>query len=189
MTLSGSRIATAAPESVTAYIGVGTNLGERGANLLAAVSMLREVAQVTAVSGIYETDPVGYADQPHFWNAVVQITTSLSPAELLERLLEIEQRMGRARSFRNAPRVIDLDILLYGDVVLDVAGLKLPHPRMTGRAFVLKPLVELDPLLRHPVSGLRFNDILNRGKFERAERVATFSGGSIIAAKRGKRGK
>jgi 2-amino-4-hydroxy-6-hydroxymethyldihydropteridine diphosphokinase len=172
---SGSRIVTAAAESVIAYIGIGTNLGERGANLQAAVSMLREFAAVTAVSSIYETDPVGYADQPRFWNVVVQIATSLEPAQLLEELLEIEQRMGRTRSFRNAPRVIDLDILLYGDVVLDVSGLKLPHPRMTERAFVLMPLVELDPELRHPVSGVRFSDVLARGQFEQAERVRPFA--------------
>jgi 2-amino-4-hydroxy-6-hydroxymethyldihydropteridine diphosphokinase len=133
--------------------------------------MLREFVHVNAVSSVYETDPVGFADQPHFWNVVVQIATSLKPPELLERLLDIEQRMGRARSFRNAPRVIDLDILLYGDVVLDVSGLKLPHPRMTERAFVLKPLVELDASLRHPVSGALFSDVLTRGQFERAERI------------------
>ena len=141
--------------------------------------MLREFADVTAVSSIYQTDPVGYADQPHFWNVVVQIGTSLQPAELLERLLNVEQRMGRTRSFRNAPRVIDLDILLYGDVVLDVTGLKLPHPRMTERAFVLKPLVELDPTLRHPVTGVPFSDVLARGQFERAQRIGPLDAGAM----------
>ena len=138
---------------------------------MAALAMLRQIAQVTAVSSIYETEPVGYADQPDFWNVVAQVSTSLQPAPLLEELIGIEQRMGRERSFRNAPRVIDLDILLYGDVVLHVAGLSLPHPRMTERAFVLKPLVELDASLKHPVTGQRFNDVLARGKFERAERI------------------
>jgi 2-amino-4-hydroxy-6-hydroxymethyldihydropteridine diphosphokinase len=143
--------------------------------------MLRESADVQAVSSIYETDPVGYADQPHFWNIVVQIATSLQPVELLEHLLSIEQRMGRARSFRNAPRVIDLDILLYGDAVLDIPGLKLPHPRMTERAFVLKPLVELDSSLRHPVSGMRFSDVLARGQFERAQPIGKlFNGGTQL---------
>lgn len=139
--------------------------------------MLREIVQVAAVSSIYETEPVGFADQPNFWNIVVQISTQLPPPALLEQLIRIEQRMGRERSFRNAPRIIDLDILLYGDVVLDVAGLELPHPRMTERAFVLKPLVELDPNLAHPVTGRRFSDILARGQFESAERVRAFAEG------------
>jgi len=138
---------------------------------MAALAMLRGIAQVAAVSSIYETEPVGYADQPDFWNVVAQIGTSLPPSALLEELIGIEQRMGRERSFRNAPRVIDLDILLYGDVVLDVAGLSLPHPRMTERAFVLKPLVELNASLRHPVSDVLFSDLLARGTFERAERI------------------
>jgi 2-amino-4-hydroxy-6-hydroxymethyldihydropteridine diphosphokinase len=137
--------------------------------------MLREVAHVNEVSSVYETDPVGYADQPYFWNLVVKITTRHAPPALLEHLIGIETRMGRERSFRNAPRLIDLDILLYGDVVLDVPGLQLPHPRMTERAFVMKPLVELDPLLVHPVSRRRFSDILARGRFERAERVGGFA--------------
>jgi 2-amino-4-hydroxy-6-hydroxymethyldihydropteridine diphosphokinase len=140
--------------------------------------MLHKVVQVNAVSSIYESDPVGYADQPQFWNLVVQITTELTPEALLEQLIQIEQRMGRARSFRNAPRVIDLDILLYGDVVHDEPGLKVPHPRMTERAFVLKPLVELDASLKHPVTGQLFRDVLGAGKFERAEPVGRLSDGS-----------
>jgi 2-amino-4-hydroxy-6-hydroxymethyldihydropteridine diphosphokinase len=126
---------------------------------------------VRATSSVYETDPVGYAEQPRFWNMVALVATKLSPEELLQHLLEIERRMGRARSFRNAPRIIDLDILLFDDVVLDVPGLSLPHPRMTERGFVLRPLVELAPDLTDPVSGTPYREILQRGQFESAEIV------------------
>ena len=98
-----------------------------------------------------------------------RVVTSLSPEALLAELIRIEQEMGRERTFRNAPRIIDLDILLYGDVVHDAAGVTIPHPRMRERAFVLMPLVELDALLRHPVSGELLQEILARGRFERAE--------------------
>ena len=98
-----------------------------------------------------------------------RVVTSLSPEALLAELIRIEQEMGRERTFSNAPRIIDLDILLYGDVVRDAAGVTIPHPRMHERAFVLMPLVELDGLLRHPVSGELLEEILARGRFERAE--------------------
>lgn len=100
-----------------------------------------------------------------------RVRTSLSAQALLAELVRIEQEMGRERTFRNAPRIIDLDILLYGDVVHDVAGLTLPHPRMHERAFVLLPLVELDAGLIDPRSGRKFSDILARGEFERAELI------------------
>jgi 2-amino-4-hydroxy-6-hydroxymethyldihydropteridine diphosphokinase len=129
---------------------------------------------VRATSSIYETDPVGYADQPRFWNLVVRVTTRLSPEELLQQLLEVERRMGRERSFRNAPRVIDLDILLFDDVVLEAPGLSLPHPRMNERAFVLYPLVELAPDLTDPVTGEYYRDLLRRGQFQTADIVPDF---------------
>src|SRR5512134_1279276 len=103
--------------------------------------LLRRQMAVVAVSSIYESDPVGYTDQPRFWNIVVQVETDLSPRALLECLIGIEQEMGRERSFRNAPRNIDLDILLHDDVVMDEPGLNIPHPRIAQRAFVLKPLL------------------------------------------------
>ncbi len=153
------------------YIGLGSNLGERGAHLREALTQLGQVVQVDAISSIYQSDPVGYVDQPRFWNLVVRVTTTLPPEELLQQLIGIEQRMGRERSFRNAPRIIDLDILLYGDVVLDVPGLSLPHPRMTERAFVLRPLLELAPELRDPATGTWYRELLERGQFEHTEIV------------------
>lgn len=168
---SASRTATAAPDrGSTVYVALGTNIGDRGAHLQRARAEIEAVAQVEAASAVYETDPVGFADQPRFWNMVLRARTKLPPAALLAQLLAIEERMGRQRDFRNAPRIIDLDILLYDDVVLDVAGLTIPHPRMTERAFVLKPLLELAPELTHPITGERFADILQRGTFEHAEK-------------------
>lgn len=165
----------AATEPATAYLGLGTNVGDRRVNLRDAVARLRQIAEVEALSSIYESDPVGYADQPRFWNMVARVSTQLSAQELLAALTGIEQAMGRLRSFRNAPRIIDLDILLYGDLVLNEPGLHLPHPRMTGRAFVLRPLAELAPALRDPQTGALYRDLLERGKFERAEAVAAAS--------------
>lgn len=165
----------AATEPATAYLGLGTNVGDRRVNLRDAVARLRQIAEVEALSSIYESDPVGYADQPRFWNMVARVSTQLSAQELLAALTGIEQAMGRLRSFRNAPRIIDLDILLYGDLVLNEPGLHLPHPRMTGRAFVLRPLAELAPALRDPRTGALYRDLLERGKFERAVAVAAAS--------------
>jgi 2-amino-4-hydroxy-6-hydroxymethyldihydropteridine diphosphokinase len=150
-------------------------VGDRRVNLRDALARLRQIVEVEALSSIYETDPVGYADQPRFWNMVARVSTQLSAQELLAALTGIEQAMGRLRSFRNAPRIIDLDILLYGDLVLNEPGLHLPHPRMTGRAFVLRPLAELAPALRDPQTGALYRDLLERGKFERAEAVAAAS--------------
>jgi 2-amino-4-hydroxy-6-hydroxymethyldihydropteridine diphosphokinase len=152
-----------------AYIGLGTNVGDRAANLRAAVALLRERVAEPVLSSVYESEPVGYTDQPAFCNMVARVHTSLDPHELLRTLIAIEEAMGRQRTFRNAPRIIDLDILLYGDVVMHESGLDLPHPRMTERAFVLMPLVELEPELEDPVSGDRFVEILTRGHFERVE--------------------
>lgn len=105
------------------------------------------------MSGVYETAPEGYAAQPLFLNLVVQLETVLQPRALLERTREIERAAGRVRSFRNAPRTLDIDILLYDDVVRDVDGLILPHPRMAERIFVLAPLVELSPGIVDPRTG------------------------------------
>jgi|UniRef100_A0A7C1G1Z8 2-amino-4-hydroxy-6-hydroxymethyldihydropteridine diphosphokinase len=135
---------------VTTYIGLGSNLGDRWATLRTAVGQLRTLGQVTAVSSLYETEPVGYRDQPWFLNAVVILETALEPQELLHRLLEIERAAGRRRLFPNAPRTLDLDLLLYDAVVMASEELVVPHPRLHERAFVLVPLVELAPDLIHP---------------------------------------
>jgi 2-amino-4-hydroxy-6-hydroxymethyldihydropteridine diphosphokinase len=154
-----------------AYVGAGTNVGDRAVNLRTAVAKIAEHTTVRACSSVYETEPVGYAEQREFWNMVIEVSTSLSPKRLLAHLISIEESMGRQRTFRNAPRIIDLDVLMYGDVVMDEPGLDLPHPRMTERAFVLMPLVELNPGLVHPVTREKLVDVLRNGRFEKAAKI------------------
>jgi 2-amino-4-hydroxy-6-hydroxymethyldihydropteridine diphosphokinase len=151
-------------ESTTSgYIGLGSNLGERESTIRRAVEQLDdgERTQLVRLSALRETDPVGYEDQPRFLNGVAIVATTLSPAGLLERLLEIERSLGRdrSRSERWGPRPIDLDLLLYGDEVVDEPGLRVPHPRLHERRFVLEPLAELDPGLVVPGYG-RVSDLL-----------------------------
>lgn len=142
-----------------AYIALGANLpssaGLPEATLAAATERLSSLGRVTARSSFYSTAPVGFEDQPRFVNAVIALETEQSPYDLLHGLLAIEQAFGRNRtaSLPNGPRTLDLDILLYGDLVLCVAGLEIPHPRLSGRAFVLVPLREIAPGLREPRSG------------------------------------
>jgi len=130
-----------------AYVALGANLGERESSLEEAVRRLRAVPGIVVerISSVYETAPVGYADQPSFLNMALSLTTELPPVGLLRRLLAIEQEMGRVREFRNGPRNIDLDLLVYGDASMDTPELTLPHPRMGERAFVLVPLKEVWP--------------------------------------------
>jgi 2-amino-4-hydroxy-6-hydroxymethyldihydropteridine diphosphokinase len=133
-----------------AYVGVGSNLGDREATIRAAVDAL---PGVVAVSSLRETDPVGVTDQPAFLNGAVALETELSPRELLERLLAIERELGRERRERWGPRTIDLDLLLYGAETVDEPGLRVPHPRLHERRFALEPLAELDPELAVPGRG------------------------------------
>ena len=137
----------------TAAIALGSNLGDREANLLAAIEHLRALGTVEKVSSFHDTAPVGYLDQPRFLNAAALVQTTLPPHELLAALLAIEKQMGRDRATTVAkgPRVIDLDLLLYGDVVLNTPALILPHPAMHQRAFVLAPLAEIAPQMQHPL--------------------------------------
>lgn len=118
------------------------------------------MGEIRGLSGVYETPPEGYAAQPAFLNLVVHLETVLEPRALLGRTREIERDTGRVRSFRNAPRTLDIDILLYGDIVRDMEGLVLPHPRMTRRVFVLAPLVELAPALLDPGTGKPYAECL-----------------------------
>jgi 2-amino-4-hydroxy-6-hydroxymethyldihydropteridine diphosphokinase len=139
-----------------AYVGLGANLGDREGTLRRAVEGLREAdgVEVLAASELHETDPVGVIDQPRFLNGAVALRTELAPRELLELLLEIERGLGRVRDGeRWGPRTIDLDLLVYEDVIVDEPGLRVPHPRLHERRFALEPLAELDPALEIPGRG------------------------------------
>jgi len=138
-----------------AFVGLGSNLGERESMIRLALDDLARLPTTTLVraSSLYDTEPVGDADQPSFLNAVAQLETELTARQLLWNLLLIERRLGRVRTRHWGPRVIDLDLLLYGSEVLDEPDLKVPHPELIRRSFVLVPLVELDPLVVHPVTG------------------------------------
>jgi 2-amino-4-hydroxy-6-hydroxymethyldihydropteridine diphosphokinase len=135
----------------TVYIALGTNLGKRLANLQTAIQTLPPEVIVLAESHIYETPPWGFEDQPAFLNMVVKAETELEPEELLQYLKGLEAELGREQNFRWGPRLIDLDILFYDDLVLDTPLLVIPHPRLQERAFVLVPLMDVAPELIHPV--------------------------------------
>ena len=143
------------------FVALGSNLGDREANLARALLRIDDELGLVACSTFVETDPVGVTDQPRFLNAVAELRTDVPPRELLERLLEIERELGRDRSnqARWGPRTIDLDLLLYGDEKIDEPGLTVPHPRLAERRFVLEPLHELDPDLALP-DGRRVRDLL-----------------------------
>ncbi len=135
---------------VTAYLGLGSNLGDRETHLRKALSLLGDAGEIIALSSVYETEPWGYAEQPSFLNIVCGFRTSLSPPELLALAQEVERSLGRVRTVRYGPRTMDVDILLYGDLVLDTPDLQIPHPRIPERAFVLAPLAEIAPDVEHP---------------------------------------
>jgi 2-amino-4-hydroxy-6-hydroxymethyldihydropteridine diphosphokinase len=146
-----------------AYVGLGSNLGDREATIRQALRLLGSEPgiRVVAVSSLRETDPVGYLDQPRFLNGACAVETELSARQLLDRLLAVERSLGRERSQeeRWGPRAIDLDLLLYGDEFVDEPGLAVPHPRLAERRFALEPLQELDPGLALP-DGRRVRDLL-----------------------------
>lgn len=137
----------------TVYLALGSNLGERLNNLSTALQRLREIVTLHNISSVYETEPVGYLDQPRFLNIVCSGETSLNPLALLHAAKAIEAQLGRQPTFRNAPRPIDIDILLYDDLRLTQTELIIPHPRMAERAFVLVPLAEIAPDVIDPASG------------------------------------
>ena len=143
------------------YIALGTNLGDRLANLRSAIESLVPDVHVLRKSTIYETPPWGYTDQPAFLNMVVEAATSLNPRVLLAYLKKREDELGRIESFRYGPRQIDLDILFYDDLILKEDDLQIPHPRLHERAFVLVPLADLAPELEHPVFKQRVHSLLN----------------------------
>ena len=160
----------------TAYIGLGANLpspaGEPEATLAAAVARLAALGRVVACSRLYSTAPVGLAEQPRFLNAAVALETNLAPRALLEALLEIEHAFGRDRpaGIENGPRTLDLDILLYGDLVLGEHGLAIPHPRMAERAFVLAPLHDVAAAVRDPRTQVTVGELFERVRGEDASK-------------------
>ncbi len=141
------------------YLGLGSNLGDRKANLEKALQLLGERLHIEQVSSLYETEPVGYAEQPMFYNAVCRAETELGPLQLLSLIKGIEATLGRVPSFANGPRSIDVDILFYGDLSMETVDLTIPHPRIKERAFVLIPLLEIAPQQVHPVSGESIKDL------------------------------
>lgn len=145
----------------TVYLGLGSNVGDRERNLAAALAQLAGPAlRVLRVSSTYETEPVDYTDQRWFLNLVVEAETDLFPMQLLARIIKVERALGRVRTVPKGPRTLDIDILLYGRAVVRSARLEIPHPRMGERRFVLAPLAELAPGLRHPLTRKTIREML-----------------------------
>ena len=150
---------------VQAYLGLGSNIGDRKQQLLKAIDLIGNIKgiKVTKQSSIYETAPIGYTDQPNFLNLCLEIETELSPQQLLKHCLDIEQQLHRVREIRWGPRTLDIDILLYSDNIIETDNLSIPHPRMQERAFVLIPLKDIasdkkDPRLNQKIHDLVFPD-------------------------------
>ena len=142
------------------YLGLGSNLGDKRGNIERAVERLHEISSGLKVSSVYETAPVGVTLQPSFVNAVCGMWTELSVYELLREIREIQREAGVRGPVLNGPRMLDIDILLYGSLVTDLPHLTVPHPRMTEREFVMRPLVEIAPGVVHPVTGMTAAELL-----------------------------
>jgi len=149
-------------KTYTVFIALGTNIGARQQNLQSAIQALESQVQIVAESSVYQTAPVGYLDQADFLNQVIKVETQLSPEALLRFLKGLEKDMGRKKTIRDGPRVIDLDILFFNDVVLELPDLQIPHPRLHERAFVLVPLADIAPEFQHPVLKKSISQLLIR---------------------------
>jgi 2-amino-4-hydroxy-6-hydroxymethyldihydropteridine diphosphokinase len=135
----------------TVYLSIGSNLGDRAANLREAIQKLEDLGKVVEVSSFYETEPVELTAQPWFLNCAVKLDTEKMPRQLISAILSLEQSMGRQRKQKKGPRIIDIDILLFGSSVIEIPSLTIPHPKLHERRFVLEPLAEIAPDARHPV--------------------------------------
>jgi 2-amino-4-hydroxy-6-hydroxymethyldihydropteridine diphosphokinase len=169
-----SQVGNVGPNPVLkiAYLSLGSNLGDRAQHLEDAIRLLEQPdLKVLRRSSIYETEPRDSTAQPWFLNLVLEIETRLFPVQLLARVLKVETRLGRKRLAAKGPRTIDLDIVLYGSIVMDTPALTIPHPRMHERRFVLEPLVELEPDLRHPVTHETCRAMLSRVASQKAVRI------------------
>jgi 2-amino-4-hydroxy-6-hydroxymethyldihydropteridine diphosphokinase len=157
----------------TTYLSLGSNLGDRAKNLQDAIAALRKAGiSVQRISSMYETEPVDYLGQPRFLNCALEAETELGALELLHALRGIETQMGSKKLIAKGPRLIDIDILLYGNEIIDTPELQVPHPRMHLRRFVLEPLVEIAPEAQDPVSHLSIADLLARTPDKSAVRIA-----------------
>lgn len=143
------------------YLSLGSNLGDRAGNLRAAIEKLSGFGEVVAVSSFYETEPVELTNQPWFVNCAVALETEQVPEAFLGELLALEQSMGRRRTQKKGPRTIDIDILLFGDAIIETAGLSIPHPAMHQRRFVLVPMAEIAPEQRHPILKRSMRELLD----------------------------
>lgn len=146
------------------YLGLGSNLGDRKANLETTLEEISQIITVSKRSQIYETEPYGYKKQRDFLNMVIEIETSLSPTELIIKLHEIEHKMGRLREITNGPRKIDIDIIFYNDEIIESQNLKIPHPDMHKRKFVLKPLTDINEEFIHPILKKTMRELLKNLK-------------------------
>ena len=154
------------------YLALGSNLGNRLANLKQAVAALSPQMELKAKSHVYETPPWGYKDQPKFLNQVIKVRTYLEPEQLFKHIKRLEVTLGRRASFQNGPRLIDIDILFYDDLVLNTPALVIPHPRLHERGFVLLPLMDIDSGLVHPVNKKSVREMVTLSNMEGIEKFA-----------------